>query len=79
MCQGFKHFSAFLHHFVLAKLATSSIGVKSNDNVEMLNRMDCDVSRAMVKKKNHCKESNRVKKKISKEVFYHCFMPTEKK
>ena len=27
MCQGFKHFSGFLHHFVLAKLATSSIRV----------------------------------------------------
>ena len=28
MCQGFCHFSGFLHHFVLAKLATSSIRVK---------------------------------------------------
>ena len=28
MCQGFSHFSGFLHHFVLAKLATSSIRVK---------------------------------------------------
>ena len=28
MCQGFGHFSGFLHHFVLAKLATSSIRVK---------------------------------------------------
>ena len=28
MCQGFNHFSGFLHHFVLAKLATSSIRVK---------------------------------------------------
>ena len=27
MCQGFNHFSVFLHHFVLAKLATSSIRV----------------------------------------------------
>ena len=26
-CQGFSHFSGFLHHFVLAKLATSSIRV----------------------------------------------------
>ena len=26
--QGFSHFSAFLHHFVLAKLATSNIRVK---------------------------------------------------
>ena len=25
MCQGFNHFSGFLHHLVLAKLATSSI------------------------------------------------------
>ena len=24
MCQGFSDFSGFLHHFVLAKLATSS-------------------------------------------------------
>ena len=28
MCQGFSNFSVFLHHFVLAKLATSSIRVK---------------------------------------------------
>ena len=27
MCQGFSNFSGFLHHFVLAKLATSSIRV----------------------------------------------------
>ena len=26
--EGFRHFSAFLHHFVFAKLATSSIRVK---------------------------------------------------
>ena len=29
MCQGFSHFSGFLHHFVLAKLANSSISVNS--------------------------------------------------
>ena len=28
ICQGSSHFSAFLHHFVLAKLATTSIRVK---------------------------------------------------
>ena len=28
MCQGFSHFSGSLHHFVLGKLATSSIRVK---------------------------------------------------
>ena len=28
MCQGFTHFSGLLHHFILAKLATSSIKVK---------------------------------------------------
>ena len=28
MCHGFSHFSAFLHYFVLAKLATSSIRVE---------------------------------------------------
>ena len=27
MCKGFRHFSGFLHHSVLAKLATSSISV----------------------------------------------------
>ena len=27
MCQGFSNFSGLLHHFVLAKLATSSIRV----------------------------------------------------
>ena len=29
MCQNFSHFSGFLHHFVLAKLATSNIKVNS--------------------------------------------------
>ena len=29
MCQGLSHFSDFSHHFVLAKLATSSIRVRS--------------------------------------------------
>ena len=38
MCHGFSHFSAILHYFVLAKLATSSIRVellisKSHDRV----------------------------------------------
>ena len=34
MCQGFNHFSSFLSHFVLAKLATSGIRVKvSNINI----------------------------------------------
>ena len=28
MCQGFSHFSGFLHHFVSATLATTSIKVK---------------------------------------------------
>ena len=28
ICQSFSHFSGFLHHFVLAKLVTSSIKVK---------------------------------------------------
>ena len=27
MCQGFSHFSCFMHHIVLAKLATTSIRV----------------------------------------------------
>ena len=29
MCQGFNYVLGFLHHFVLAKLATSSIRVKA--------------------------------------------------
>ena len=33
MCQGFSHFSGFLHHFVLAKLATSSIRVKKSASI----------------------------------------------
>ena len=28
ICQGFSHFSRFLHHFVFAELDTSSIRVK---------------------------------------------------
>ena len=27
MCQGFSHFKAFLDHFVLAKLATTTYGI----------------------------------------------------
>ena len=30
MCQGFSHFSGFLHDFVLAKLATSSMRVNDD-------------------------------------------------
>ena len=30
MCQGFSHLSVFLHHFVMAILATSSIRVNGN-------------------------------------------------
>ena len=30
MCQGFSHFSVFLHHFVVPKLATSGIRVKES-------------------------------------------------
>ena len=29
MCQGFGHLFAFLHHLVLAKLATTIIGVRT--------------------------------------------------
>ena len=29
MCQGFSDYQFYLHHFVLAKLATSIIGVKN--------------------------------------------------
>ena len=33
MCQGFSHFSAFLHHFISAKLAESSIRLnRSNES-----------------------------------------------
>ena len=35
MCQGFSHFSVFLHHFVMAKLATNTIRVKQ-DNAKKL-------------------------------------------
>ena len=37
ICQGFWHFSVFLHHFVMAKLATSSIRV----NPPMLEGLPC--------------------------------------
>ena len=35
MCQGFIHFSGFLHHFVLAKLATATFtsGTLLNDGI----------------------------------------------
>ena len=36
MCQGFGHFSGFLQHFVLAKLAISSIRVKKRKSARML-------------------------------------------
>ena len=32
-CQDFSHFSAFLHRSVLAKLATSSIGLRNNSKM----------------------------------------------
>ena len=35
MCQGFSHFSGFLHQFILAKLATSSIRVKPLESVKI--------------------------------------------
>ena len=35
MCQGFSHFTGFLHHFVLAKLAISSIRVKTYLNMKV--------------------------------------------
>ena len=31
MCQGFGHFSVFLHHFELAKLSTSSVRVLESE------------------------------------------------
>ena len=33
ICQGFSNFSGFLHHFVLAKLATSRIRVKTERRI----------------------------------------------
>ena len=36
MLQSFSHFSSFLHHFVLAKLATSSIRVKEGLTLTVL-------------------------------------------
>ena len=33
MCQGFSHFSGFLHRFMLAKLATSSMRVDIHDHI----------------------------------------------
>ena len=39
MCHGFSHFSGFLHHFVLTKLATSSIlGLKDNYTMKLKHR-----------------------------------------
>ena len=37
MCQGNSHFSGFLHHFVLAKLATNSITVKQKSVKDVFN------------------------------------------
>ena len=36
VCQGFSHFLVFLHHFALAKLATSSIGVNAHVPTRLL-------------------------------------------
>ena len=41
MCQGFIHSSAFLHHFVMAKLASSSIRVKSMLSAVQLGDICC--------------------------------------
>ena len=37
MCQGFSHFSRFLHHVVMAKLATSSIRFKTATRFTWMN------------------------------------------
>ena len=39
VCQGFSHFSAFLHHFVLAKFATTSIRVDMNTSSYLPKKM----------------------------------------
>ena len=36
MCQDFCHFSGLLHHFVMAKLATSSIRVRQLDESQKI-------------------------------------------
>ena len=36
MCQGFSHLSGFLHHFVLTKLATSSIRLRYHSKCEFV-------------------------------------------
>ena len=47
MFQGFSHFSGFLHHFILTKLATSSIRVKSQIHhiagQHVISIMMCDI------------------------------------
>ena len=48
MFQGFHNLSGFLHHFVLAKLVTSSIRVETQDNETWIfNRLN-RVGQAMI-------------------------------
>ena len=62
MCQGFSHLSGFLHHFVLAKLATSSVRVKPGQYDS------CEEKRLKIKitfsHKNTVGKINQKKKKI---------------
>ena len=54
MCQGFSYFSGFLHNFVLAKLATSSIrvnpinadiGQKQSDDFNEISQVKADLEK----------------------------------
>ena len=48
MCQGLSHFSGVLHHFVLAKLATTSIRVKCILSSTMYSKHNSRISVSMI-------------------------------
>ena len=52
MCQGFSHFLGFLHNFVLAKLATSSVRVNQVNCILLDSTLICVLSVAYVNPSN---------------------------
>ena len=49
MCQGFSHLQVcFLHHFVLAKLATNSIRVKYISSILFYLEKDCSIEKVSI-------------------------------
>ena len=54
ICQGISHFPGFLHHFVFAKLATSSIRVNTGDTSLLVKSCSLDIqTHSIIKHNSH--------------------------